>query len=154
MTAALSRNDNVTVITAFPTRETDELISFLARLGHDVETALRARQALLSELVAARRDPGSALDRAGLASRRCVRAFDQALLRLNQSRIPPAASECAFELREWLEAHLAACDHLSRAALARDRLDLERAIEYLAGGASSAHRFNDARQRLLRRLAS
>jgi hypothetical protein len=142
------------MITPFPTRDADELIPFLTRLGHDVEMALRARHALLSELVAARRDPGTALDRAGLASRRCVRAFDQALVHLNQTRIPPAATECAFELREWLEAHASACDHLSRAALARDRLDLERAIEYLAGGASSAHRFNDARERLLRRLAS
>lgn len=154
MPATLLRDHNVTMLTALQSRDVDELISFLSRLGHDVEVALRARHALLSELVAARRDPTTALDRAGLASRRCVRAFDEALLRLNQTRVPAAASECAFELREWLDAHLAACDHLSRAALARDRDDLERAIEYLAGGASSAHRFNDARSRLLRRLAS
>ena len=135
-------------------RSDDDLIDFLARLGHDVEGALRARHALLSELIAARRDPATALDRCGLASRRCVRAFDQALTHLNQMRVPAQASECAFELREWLDAHLAACDHLSRAALARDKLDLERAIQYLVGGAQSAHRFNDARERLLRRLAS
>jgi hypothetical protein len=144
----------VSVITPFPPRETDELIPFLSRLGHDVEMALRARQVLLSELLAARRDPATALDRAGLASRRCVRAFDEALLHLSRLRIPPAAAECAFELRDWLEAHVSACDHLSRAASARDRLDLERAIRDLAGGASSAHRFNDARGRLIRRLAS
>src|SRR5437879_2032297 len=100
----------------------DDLIDFLARLGHDIECALRARHALLSELVAARRDRATALDRAGLASRRCVRAFDQALTHLNRMRVPTQASECAFELREWLDAHVAACDHLSRAALARDRL--------------------------------
>jgi hypothetical protein len=154
MTSTLLRDHNVTMITALPRQDADELIAFLGRLGHGVEVALRARHALLSELVAARRDPPTALDRAGLASRRCVRAFDEALLQLNQTRVPSVAAECVFELREWLEAHLAACDHLSRAALARDRDDLERAIEYLAGGASSAHRFNDARSRLLRRLAS
>lgn len=135
-------------------RPDDELIEFLARVGHDIEGALRARRLLLSELVAARQDPSTALDRAGLASRRCVRAFDQALMHLNQTRVPAQASECAFELREWLDAHLAACDHLSRAALARDRDDLERAVQYLAGGTHSAHRFNDARERLIRRLAS
>ena len=141
------------MLTPLPRHE-NELLEFLVRLGHDVETALRARRALLAELVAARRDPATALDRAGLASRRCVRAFDQALLHLEQTRVPSAAAECAFELRRWLEAHVAACDHLSRAAMARDRDDLEQAIRCLAGGASSAHRYNDARERLIRRLAS
>src|SRR5438046_2561958 len=90
MTATLFRDHNASVLTTLPSRDVDDLISFLSRLGHDVEVALRARHALLTELVAARRDPPTALDRAGLASRRCVRAFDDALLRLNQTRVPTA----------------------------------------------------------------
>ncbi len=134
--------------------EHDELAAFLARIGHDVETALRARRVLLAELLNARRDPPSALARAGLAGRRCVRAFDEALRHLQRTHVPGEASECAFELRDWLEAHVTACDHLNRAAAARDRQDLALALHCLAEGASSAARFNDARERLLRRLAS
>jgi hypothetical protein len=134
--------------------EHDELAAFLARIGHDVDTALRARRALLAELLNARHDPPNALARAGRAGRRCVRAFDEALQHLHRMRVPGPASECAFELREWLEAHVAACDHLSRAAAARDHQDLALALHCLAEGACSAARFNCARERLLRRLAS
>ena len=132
----------------------DELLSFLVNLGREVENAMRARKALLSDLLVARRDPTSALDLAGRASRRCVRAFDDALLHLRWARVPRDATECVTELRRWLEAHVDACDHLARAAAARDRADLDRAIRCLAAGDLHAHGYNAARERLARRLAA
>jgi hypothetical protein len=131
-----------------------DLLQFIGLLGRSVETALRARRALLSELLQARADPSTALDRAGHASRRCVRAFDETLLRLNRARVPAAAHDAARELRRWLEAHLEACDYLERAARARDRADLAHAIECLAATAPHAHCFNSARDRLVRQLVT
>ena len=64
----------------------------------------------------------------------------------------PAAHDAADELRRWLEAHLEACDHLSRAAVARDGADLAQAIQCLASTASYAQCFNTARDRLVRCL--
>lgn len=133
----------------------DPVLLFLVQVGRNVEAALRARRALLDDLVQARHDqPSSALDRAGRASRRCVRAFDDALVHLERTRVPSLASECAFELRQWLEAHVEACDHLHRAAMARDPADLERAVRCLTQGAGMAQRYNDARQRLMRHIAA
>jgi hypothetical protein len=137
-----------------PAPEDDEVLAFLFTLGRSVETALRARKALLTDLLGARQDPSHALERAGRASRRCVRAFDDALLRLRWSRVPTPARECADELRQWLEAHVEACDHLNRAATARERADLEQAMSCLALGERHAQAFNVARQRLAYRLAS
>jgi hypothetical protein len=131
-----------------------ELANFLTVLSRSVEEALRARKALLSDLVQARREPAAALPRVGRASRRCVRAFDDALLRLRRLRPPDPAQECVAELRRWLEAHIEACDLLSRAAAARDRGDLERALRRLADGSLHAADYNRARQRLARRIIS
>ena len=131
-----------------------ELAQFLAVLSKSVEEALRARKALLSDLVQARREPAGALPRVGRASRRCVRAFDDALFRIRRLRPPSSAQECVSELRRWLEAHIEACDLLSRAAAARDRTDLERALQCLADGSLHAAGYNQARQRLARRLMS
>lgn len=139
----------------FPQASSDpdgDLIQFIALLRRSVETALLARRALLSELLQARSDPATALDRAGRASSRCVRAFDDALLRLNRARVPAPAADAAFELRRWLEAHVEACDLLSRAALARDRNDLAQAVQCLASTQPHAHLFNAARERLVRQL--
>src|SRR5437870_675755 len=79
-----------------------DLLQFIGLLGRSVETGLRARRALLSELLQARSDPATILDRAGHASHRCVRAFDETLLRLNRARVPPVAHDAADELRRWL----------------------------------------------------
>ena len=49
------------------------------KLRHEV---LEPLEALLADLVQARREPVGALPRVGRASRRCVRAFDDALFRL------------------------------------------------------------------------
>jgi hypothetical protein len=129
-----------------------EFVHFLTVLSRSVEEALRARKALLSDLVQARREPADALPRVGRASRRCVRAFDDARLRLGRVRTPDPAQECVAELRRWLEAHIEACDLLGRAAAARDRGDLERALRCLADGSLHAADYNRARQRLARRL--
>lgn len=133
--------------------EEADLLQFIGLLGRSVETALRAHRVLLTELLQARAEPATALDRAGLASRRCVRAFDEALLRLNRARVPPAAHDAARELRCWLEAHVEACDHLNRASVARDRQDLAQAIQCLASTPPYAQCFNSARDRLVRHLA-
>lgn len=129
------------------------IISYLGVLGRSVEEALRARRALLAELLSLRDDPDSALDRAGRASRRCVRAFDDALTRLQRTPPPDGAAECTRELSGWLEAHLEACDLLARAAAARDADDLRRALRVLTEGGLHAVVFNRARQRLVSRLA-
>jgi hypothetical protein len=131
-----------------------EALAFLAVLRRSVETALRARRALLGELLAARHDPASALERAGHASRRCVRAFDDTLGRLTRTRVPPIAVDCARELQQWLESHVEACDLLSRAALAHDRDDFAHAIRCLASSAPHASCFNTARDRLVRQLVT
>lgn len=131
-----------------------DLIAFLALMGRSVETALRARKALLAELLQARHDPATALDRAGHASRRCVRAFDDTLLRLRRARVPRAAADCALELGQWLEAHLDACDHLDRAARAHDREDLQQAIQCLIASSPHAQCFNNARARLVRQIVA
>jgi hypothetical protein len=131
-----------------------ELIAFLALIGRSVETALRARKALLAELLQARNDPTTALERAGHASRRCVRAFDDTLLKLRRARVPAVAADCAAEFSSWLEAHLEACDHLDRAARARDRDDLQQAIQCLVASAPHAQCFNNARERLVRQIVA
>jgi len=99
-----------------PPPEADaDLLAFLGFFGRGVETALGAREAVLRELLQARRNFTTALQRAGQASRRCVRAFDDTLLRLRRTRLPGAATDCARELGKWLEAHVEACDHFNRA---------------------------------------
>ena len=128
------------------------LIRFLSNLGPSVENALRARRSLLSDLDQVRRDPSRCFPRVGRASRRCVRAFHSALLRMQKSKVPPEASECARELEAWLAAHVEACDLMSRASATQDGESLRKAIYCLRDGAPHAARFNDARVRLVRRI--
>lgn len=134
--------------------QTQDVVVFLTQIGRQVELALHARRLLLTELLNARRDPSSALARAGLAGHRCVRAFDDARRMVDAIYVPPCADECAFELAQWLDVHVEACDHLGRAAAAGDVDDLRQALRCLSIGARRARRFNDARQRLLGRVAA
>jgi len=136
------------------TTSTDEVIAYLSLLQESVADALRARKALLSDLLIARREPENAVARAGRASRRCVRAFDYALSRISRRRAPPLAGDCVRQLQGWLEAHVEACDLLNRAAAANDRADYERALHRITDGALHALGYNEARSRLARVLAA
>ncbi|TAK25475.1 MAG: hypothetical protein EPO26_03660 [Chloroflexota bacterium] len=128
--------------------------TYLSTVRECVEEALRARRALLSDLLQTRVEPELALDRAGRASRRCVRAFADALFRIDRASTPGQAAECTTELRAWLAAHVEACDLLTRAAMTRNRDDFDRALRRLTAGSLHAESYNRARTRLVRMLAA
>jgi hypothetical protein len=85
---------------------------------------------------------------------RCSEVFDEARFVARSMKSPPGAEVCTFALRHWLEAQLAACDALARAAGTRDREHVRTAIRLLKEGNAYAHQFNHARRLVVERLAA
>jgi hypothetical protein len=127
---------------------------YAKRLNAVVAAASRARRALGAEL--AKLDLRNDIDLARIArvAWRCSEVFDEARFVARAIKSPPGAEVCTIALRHWLEAQLAACDALARAAGTKDRDHVRTAIRLLREGNAYAHQFNNARRLVVERLAA
>ena len=127
---------------------------YAKRLNSIVAAASRARKVLSGELAKLDTMNEAQLARIARVAWRCAEVFDEARWVARSMSTPPGAEVCQIALRHWLEAQLAACDALSRAAGTREREHVRTAFRLLREGNAYAHQFNNARRLFVERLAA
>jgi hypothetical protein len=135
------------------TRQSDT-VQYAKRLNAVVAAASRARRALGGELAKVDLKNDVGLARIARVAWRCSEVFDEARFVARAMKSPPGAEVCTIALRHWLEAQLAACDALARAAGTKDRDHVRTAIRLLKEGNAYAHQFNNARRLVVERMAA
>jgi hypothetical protein len=132
----------------------NESAQYAKRLNAVVAAASRARRALSGELAKLDVQNDPSLARIARVAGRCAEVFDEARWVTKSMTSPAGAEVCTISLRHWLEAQLAACDALGRAAGTKDREHVRAALRLLRDANSYAHQFNSARRIVVERIAA
>lgn len=136
-----------------PARQNDAA-QYARRLNAVVAAASRARKLLGAELGKLELKSDAGLARIARVAWRCAEVFDEARWVTKSMKSPPGAEVCTIALRHWLEAQLAACDALGRAAGTKDRDHVRTAVRLLRDANAYAHQFNHARRMVVERIAA
>jgi hypothetical protein len=132
----------------------NESAQYSKRLNAVVSAASRARKALTAELARLDLKSDDGLPRIARVAWRCAEVYDEARWVTKSIQSPPGAEVCTIALRHWLEAQLAACDALGRAAGTKDREHVRTAMRLLKDANAYAHQFNHARRIVVERIAA